>query len=52
MERLGLGVEALPELLTAAERTGLAGVNVNPTPASRRYPAAARLSKDARALAR
>ena len=28
MEQLGLGVEALPELLAAAERTGFAGVNV------------------------
>jgi shikimate dehydrogenase len=28
MERLGLGVEALPDLLLAAERTGFAGVNV------------------------
>jgi len=28
IEKLGLGVEALPELLTAAERMGFAGVNV------------------------
>jgi shikimate dehydrogenase len=28
IEELGLGVEALPELLTAAERMGFAGVNV------------------------
>lgn len=28
LERLGLGVEALPDLLLAAERTGFAGLNV------------------------
>jgi shikimate dehydrogenase len=28
IEKLGLGVEALPELLTAAERMGFAGVNI------------------------
>jgi len=28
IEKLGLGVEVLPELLTAAERVGFAGVNI------------------------
>jgi shikimate dehydrogenase len=28
IEKLGLGVEAVPELLTAAERMGFAGVNI------------------------
>ena len=50
MERLGLGVEALPELLTAAERTGFAGVNVTHPCKQAVIPLLHELSKDARAL--
>ena len=50
MERLGVGVEALPELLTAAERTGFAGVNVTHPCKQAVIPLLHELSKDARAL--
>ena len=42
MERLGLGVEALPELLAAAERTGFAGRQRHPSLQAGGDPAAAR----------
>lgn len=50
LERLGLGVEALPELLTAAERTGFAGVNVTHPCKQAVIPLLHELSEDARAL--
>jgi len=50
MERLGLGVDALPELLTAAERTGFAGVNVTHPCKQAVIPLLHELSDDARAL--
>jgi len=50
LERLGLGVEALPELLTAAERTGFAGVNVTHPCKQAVIPLLHGLSDDARAL--
>jgi shikimate dehydrogenase len=50
LERLGLGIEALPELLTAAERTGFAGVNVTHPCKQAVIPLLHDLSDDARAL--
>jgi shikimate dehydrogenase len=50
MERLGLGVEALPELLAAAERTGFAGVNVTHPCKQAVIPLLHELSDGARAL--
>jgi shikimate dehydrogenase len=50
MERLALGVEALPELLTAAERTGFAGVNITHPCKQAVIPLLHELSDGARAL--
>jgi shikimate dehydrogenase len=50
MERLGLGVEALPDLLLAAERTGFAGVNVTHPCKQAVIPLLDELSDGARAL--
>ena len=50
LERLGLGVEALPELLTAAERTGFAGLNITHPCKQAVIPLLHELSDDARAL--
>ena len=50
LESLRLGVEALPELLTAAERTGFAGVNVTHPCKQAVIPLLHGLSDDARAL--
>ena len=50
MERLGLGVEALPELLAAAERTGFAGVNITHPCKQAVIPLLHELSDGARAL--
>ncbi len=47
---LGLGVEALPELLTAAERTGFVGLNVTHPCKQAVIPLLHELSDDARAL--
>lgn len=50
IERLGLGVEALPELLTAAERMGFAGLNITHPCKQTVIPLLDDLSDDARAL--
>jgi shikimate dehydrogenase len=50
LSRLGLGVEALPELLTAAERTGFAGLNITHPCKQAVIPLLHELSDDARAL--
>lgn len=50
LEKLGLGIEALPELLTAAERTGFAGLNVTHPCKQAVIPLLHELSDDARAL--
>ncbi len=50
LERLGQGVEALPELLTAAERFGFAGLNVTHPCKQAVIPLLHELSDDARAL--
>ena len=50
LERLGLGVGALPELLTAAEWTGFAGLNVTHPCKQAVIPLLHELSEDARAL--
>ncbi|HYI83966.1 MAG TPA: shikimate dehydrogenase [Acetobacteraceae bacterium] len=50
MERLGLSVEALPELLAAAERTGFAGVNITHPCKQAVIPLLHELSDGARAL--
>ncbi|WP_082684711.1 shikimate dehydrogenase [Aureimonas ureilytica] len=47
---LGLGVEALPELLTAAERMGFAGLNITYPAKQAVIPHLDELSDDARAL--
>jgi shikimate dehydrogenase len=50
LERLGLGVEALPDLLTAAERMGFTGLNVTHPCKQAVIPLLTELSDDARAL--
>jgi len=50
LERLGLGVEALPELITAAERVGFAGLNITHPCKQAVIPLLHGLSDDARAL--
>ena len=50
IEKLGLDAAALPELLTAAERTGFAGVNVTHPCKQAVIPLLPELSEDARAL--
>jgi shikimate dehydrogenase len=50
LEVLGLGVEALPELLTAAERMGFAGLNITHPCKQAVLPLLHELSPDARAL--
>ena len=50
LERLGLGVEALPELITAAERVGFAGLNITHPCKQAVIPLLHGLSEDARAL--
>jgi shikimate dehydrogenase len=50
IEKLGLDAAALPELLTAAERTGFAGVNVTHPCKQAVIPLLYELSEDARAL--
>lgn len=50
LSQLGLGVEALPELLTAAERTGFAGLNITHPCKQAVIPLLHELSDDARAL--
>jgi shikimate dehydrogenase len=50
LERLGLGAEALPELLTAAERMGFAGLNITHPCKQSVLPLLHELSPDARAL--
>jgi shikimate dehydrogenase len=50
LERLGLGPESLPDLLTAAERMGFAGVNVTHPCKQAVLPLLHELSADARAL--
>src|ERR1700746_4030553 len=50
IEKLGLGVESLPELLTAAERMGFAGVNVTHPCKQLVIPLLHELSDVARAL--
>ncbi len=50
LERLGLGVEALPELLTSAERMGFAGLNITHPCKQAVIPLLDELSEDARAL--
>ena len=47
---LGLGLEALPELLTAAERLGFAGLNITHPAKQAVIPLLHELSDDARAL--
>jgi len=50
LERLGLAAEALPDLLTAAERTGFAGVNVTHPCKQAVMPLLTDLSDEARAI--
>jgi shikimate dehydrogenase len=50
LDRLGLGVEALPELLTAAERMGFSGLNITFPCKQAVIPLLHELSEDARAL--
>ncbi len=50
IEKLGVGVEFLPELLTAAERMGFAGVNVTHPCKQAVIPLLHELSENARAL--
>jgi shikimate dehydrogenase len=50
LTKLGLGVEALPELLTAAERTGFTGLNITHPCKQLVIPHLDELSDDARAL--
>lgn len=50
LDKLGLGVEALPELLTAAERMGFAGLNITYPCKQAIIPLLTELSDDARAL--
>lgn len=50
LSALGLGVEALPDLLTAAERTGFAGLNITHPCKQAVIPLLHELSEEARAL--
>ena len=50
LTQLGLGAEALPELLTAAERMGFAGLNITHPCKQTVIPLLHELSEDARAL--
>jgi shikimate dehydrogenase len=50
LDQLGLGVEALPELLTAAKRMGFAGLNITYPCKQAIIPLLDELSEDARAL--
>ncbi len=50
LDKLGLGVEALPELLSAAERMGFAGLNITYPCKQAIIPLLHELSEDARAL--
>ena len=50
LERLGLGAEALPDLLLAAERMGFAALNITHPCKQRVVPLLTRLSDDARAI--
>jgi len=50
LERLGLGVEALPDLLTAAERMGYCGLNITHPCKQLVIPLLHELSEDARSL--
>jgi shikimate dehydrogenase len=50
LDPLGLGVEALPELLTAAKRMGFAGLNITYPCKQAIIPLLDELSEDARAL--
>jgi shikimate dehydrogenase len=50
LDQLGIGVEALPELLTAAKRMGFAGLNITYPCKQAIIPLLDGLSKDARAL--
>lgn len=50
LERLGVGADALPELLTAASRMGFAGLNVTHPCKQAVIPLLDKLSDDARAL--
>lgn len=50
LDKLGLGAEALPELLTAAERMGFAGLNITYPCKQSIIPLLHELSEDARAL--
>ena len=50
LDLLGLGAEALPELLTAAERMGFAGLNITYPCKQQVIPLLTELSDDARAL--
>ena len=50
LEKLGVGAEALPELLTAAERMGFAGLNITFPCKQAVIPLLHELSEDARAL--
>ena len=50
LTKLGLGVDALPELLTAAERMGFAGLNITHPCKQAVIPLLHELSPDARAL--
>src|SRR5438093_9647952 len=50
LDQLGVGVEALPELLTAAQRMGFAGLNITYPCKQAIIPLLDGLSEDARAL--
>src|SRR5881392_4415856 len=50
LDQLGVGVEALPELLTAAKRMGFAGLNITYPCKQAIIPLLDGLSEDARAL--
>jgi len=50
LDKLGLGVEALPELLTSAKRMGFAGLNITYPCKQAIIPLLDELSEDARAL--
>src|SRR2546426_12133170 len=50
LDKLGVGVEALPELLTAAKRMGFAGLNITYPCKQAIIPLLDGLSEDARAL--
>jgi len=50
LEQLGLGIDALPELLTAAERMGFSGVNITHPCKQAVIPLLTELSADAKAI--